>query len=149
MQQFLISLRPTWSMIKSESNPTHRYRVIKTTILWMYKSKLGSLLSFCLSKLLLNNQWKAPVRRDIWFDIVNRQDLCLFRSLENEKTHHRGKYDCLTGLDLTKTRKAVANTIKAKKLNPNKIIRRSSVQWYFPVSYLVFSALDYSRLLFN
>ena len=38
-------------------------------------------------------------------------------------------FDCF-GVD--QTSKAVANSTKARQLNPKKINRRSAVQWYFP-----------------
>ena len=64
-----------------------------------------------------------------------------------ENTHHRGKDHCMADLlfdwfGFNQTSKAYQNSTKAKQLNPNKINRRSAVQWVIPpsiVSVLCFS----------
>ena len=50
-----------------------------------------------------------------------------------ENTHHRGKYHCMADLlfdwfGFDQTSKYVANSKQAKRLNPKKIIKRSTVQ---------------------
>ena len=55
-----------------------------------------------------------------------------------ENSHHRVKYHCTADLlfGVNQTNKADANSTWVKQLNPNKIKRRSAVQWYFPLSWV-------------
>ena len=60
--------------------------------------------------------------------------------VEPENNHHRGEYHCMAdplfnwfGFD--QTSKAVSISTYAKQLNPNKINKRSAIQWYLGWSY--------------